>query len=174
MRCWCLSLVGKSRNRVSMVSFALSIIEIICTILLSNLLKITQHQLILFHRKKASLRRLRIWSLISLETSGTKSSKSSLFRANFVKLFTWKDHVLHGNTILYQLPRGVLQFVNASTDSLPTLGNLRRWWLRSSKNIRCPLCQNNQTRHHLLNFCKTRLEQGQYTLRHIILPWLTF
>jgi hypothetical protein len=74
--------------------------------------------------------------------------------------FTWKH-------IIYELPRGVLQFVlNASTDSLPTLANLGRWRLRSFNNIKCPLCQNSQTLHHVLNFCKTMLDQGRYTWRH--------
>ena len=68
---------------------------------------------------------------------------------------------------MYALPRGVLQFaLNAATDSLPTLTNLGRWRLRSANNIKCPLCQNNQTLHHVLNFCKTKLDQGRYTWRH--------
>ena len=93
--------------------------------------------------------------------------KDLLVQGKFLQLvhlegscFTWKH-------IIYQFPRGVLQFVlNASTDSLPTLANLGRWRLRSSNNIKCPLCQNNQTLHHVLNFCKTMLEQGRYTWRH--------
>jgi hypothetical protein len=74
--------------------------------------------------------------------------------------FTWKH-------IIYQLPRGVLQFIlNASTDSLPTLANLGRWRQRAVANTKCPLCGNCQTLHHILNHCQNMLKQGRYTWRH--------
>ena len=93
--------------------------------------------------------------------------KDLIVQGKFLQIVHLEKSCLTWKHIIYQLPRGVLQFaLNAATDSLPTLANLGRWRIRSSNNIKCPLCKNSQTLHHVLNFCKCMLEQGRYTWRH--------
>ena len=54
--------------------------------------------------------------------------------------------------------------LNSFLDSLPTKNNLSRWGKRT--NIKCDLCGYKETLHHVLNNCKTMLDQGRYTWRH--------
>jgi hypothetical protein len=71
---------------------------------------------------------------------------------------TWKSQLLN-------LPRGITKFfLNAIADTLPTNSNLRRWKIKTSD--KCSLCGNKETLHHILNHCKTMLDQGRYTWRH--------
>ena len=78
--------------------------------------------------------------------------KGLLVQGKFLAIVELEKSCLTWKHIIYQLPRGVLQFaLNAATDTLPTLVNLQRWHIRSG-NAKCPLCQNSQTLHHVLNY----------------------
>ena len=93
--------------------------------------------------------------------------KDLLVQGSFLQILHLENSCFSWKNIIYELPRGVLQFaLNASTDCLPTLVNLGRWRLRSANNTKCQLCQNSETLHHVLNFCKPMLDQGRYTWRH--------
>ena len=71
---------------------------------------------------------------------------------------TWKS-------IIHNIPRGVLSLgLNSTTNTLPNPDNLRRWGKRMVSV--CPLCSNQGTLEHILNFCSVSLNQGRYTWRH--------
>ena len=73
-----------------------------------------------------------------------------------------KSHVTW-RSLIYNLPRGILQFaVNASIDTLATNANLKRWGKR--RNAKCDLCSRRETIHHVLNNCDLMLDR--YTWRH--------
>ena len=75
------------------------------------------------------------------------------------------DKDFNFKSIIYELPRNVLKFLtNACIDTLPTNSNLNRWKKRNSPN--CQLCGNRETLLHVLNNCRTMLDQGRYTWRH--------
>ena len=58
------------------------------------------------------------------------------------------------------------------TNCLPTPDNLKRWGKRNVS--KCPLCSNNGTLEHILNFCPISLNQGRLTWRHnSVLNYLT-
>ncbi|XP_072182267.1 uncharacterized protein [Diadema setosum] len=54
--------------------------------------------------------------------------------------------------------------VSAAINALPTADNLSRWGKRL--NTRCTLCGNHETLLHILNNCKSALEQGRCNYRH--------
>ena len=63
------------------------------------------------------------------------------------------------------LARGILSFaLNNATNTLPTPDNIRRLGKRIVSI--CPLCGNNVTLGHILNFCPVSLKQGRLTWRH--------
>ena len=67
----------------------------------------------------------------------------------------------------HDLPYRVLSFAvrsNSSIDCVPTFRNLQRWGKKVS--AKCKLCGNKQTLQHILNGCKTMLDQGRFTWRH--------
>ena len=70
------------------------------------------------------------------------------------------------NRILQGLPAGHLSFLlRASSDTLPTPLNLKRWRLRTDAH--CQLCNSSSpTTLHILNACPVSLNQGRYTWRH--------
>ena len=71
---------------------------------------------------------------------------------------TWKS-------IAFNIPKGILPFaLKASTNTLNTPANLRRWGKRRLAN--CSICGNHGTLLHILNFCQTYLDQGRFTWRH--------
>ena len=53
--------------------------------------------------------------------------------------------------------------LNSSIDTLPTKTNLKLWG--KITNDKC-FCGQRQTLNHILNCCKTGLEQGRFTYRH--------
>ena len=61
---------------------------------------------------------------------------------------------------------GQLSFVlQASSDTLPTPLNLRRWHIQTRAT--CSLCLSPcPTCHHVLNGCLVALQQGRFTFRH--------
>jgi len=70
------------------------------------------------------------------------------------------------NRLLLGFHPGQLSFVlRASSDTLPTPLNLRRWHIQTGAT--CALCQSPRpTSHHVLNGCPVALQQGRYTYRH--------
>ena len=59
-----------------------------------------------------------------------------------------------------------LSFIlRASSDTLPTPMNLRRWKIQTSSSCRLCGCQR-PTSAHILNGCPIALQQGRYTYRH--------
>lgn len=88
-----------------------------------------------------------------------------MVQGKFLELLALQDEDLTWKGIIYNLPHRVLSFaVRAAIDALPTFRNLQRWGKRMTG--RCVLCGNSQTLHHVLNGCKTMLDQGRYTWRH--------
>ncbi len=84
-------------------------------------------------------------------------------QGRFLELLHIQETHITWRSIIYNLPRGILQFaVNASIDTLATNANLKRWGKRS--NARCDLCKERQTLHHVLNWCQPMLER--YLWRH--------
>ena len=70
---------------------------------------------------------------------------------------TWKSYI-------YNLPKGTMKWLlNSTIDTLPTKVNLKQWG--KVTNDKC-FCQQRQTLNHILNCCKTSLNQGRYTMRH--------
>ena len=70
---------------------------------------------------------------------------------------TWKSFI-------FNLPKGTMKWLlNASINTLPTKANLRQWG--KVTNDKC-FCSKKQTLNHILNGCKTALEQGRFTWRH--------
>ncbi|XP_072048304.1 uncharacterized protein [Amphiura filiformis] len=68
--------------------------------------------------------------------------------------------------IMTILPPGQLSFVlRASSDTLPTEVNLRRWKIQTSA-VCCLCSQPNPTTFHVLNGCQEALQQGRFTWRH--------
>ena len=71
---------------------------------------------------------------------------------------TWKS-------IANNIPKGVLSFaLKASVNGLNTPDNLKRWGAR--KLDKCTICGNFANLEHVLNWCKTSLNQGRFTWRH--------
>ena len=54
--------------------------------------------------------------------------------------------------------------LNSVIDTLPTATNLTRW--NKSSSDKCKICRNKETTLHILNGCKTALDDGRYTWRH--------
>ena len=91
--------------------------------------------------------------------------RSLVLQGRFIELLQESEGNLSWKSVLYNLPRNVLQFfANSSIDTLPTNSNLVRWNKRSSPN--CKLCGNKETLLHTFNNCKNMLTQGRYTWRH--------
>ena len=67
-------------------------------------------------------------------------------------------------SVIRNVPRGIMSFaLECVTNSLATPDELKRWGKRHVSQ--CPLCKNNGTLHHILNFCPIALNQGRYTWR---------
>lgn len=91
--------------------------------------------------------------------------KSLTLQGNFYRLLELQLSDQNWNSIVYNLPRGVLKFVlNSILDTNPTNANLARWGKRI--NSRCALCGSYETLLHTLNACKKSLDQGKFTWRH--------
>ena len=71
---------------------------------------------------------------------------------------TWKS-------IINNIPKGVLSFaLKASVNGLPTPDNLKRWGAK--KLDKCQICGNFANLEHVLNWCKTSLNDGRFKWRH--------
>jgi hypothetical protein len=63
------------------------------------------------------------------------------------------------------LSSSLLKFgMNAITQTLPSLNNLKRWGLSSVEQ--CRLCDQKETIMHVESFCPVALNSGRYTWRH--------
>ena len=88
-----------------------------------------------------------------------------IMQGDFTKLLIEEKEDVTWKSIIYNIPKGVLSFaLNSATNTLPTPDNLRRWGKRMVSV--CPLCSNQGTLEHILNFCSVALNQGRYTWRH--------
>ena len=91
--------------------------------------------------------------------------KTLLVQGRFFDLLALETTCHHWKSIIYNLPHGVLKFlVNALGDTMNNKTNLKRWGKAASD--KCRACGNRETLHHVLNHCKTSLEQGRFTWRH--------
>ena len=107
----------------------------------------------------------RIKSNVSLEfyNKWTNHIKSLLIQGKFLEIIAIEETDLSWKSLIYNLPRGILQFaVNAAIDTLATNANLKRWGKRT--NAKCDHCGNRETLHHTLNNCKEMLDR--YLWRH--------
>ena len=84
-------------------------------------------------------------------------------QGRFLEILTDQEENLTWKSIMFNLPRNILQFaVNASIDTLATNANLKRWGKRS--NAKCSSCGARETLHHVLNHCSSSLDR--YAWRH--------
>ena len=90
---------------------------------------------------------------------------SLTMQGEFAKLLIEEKENVTWQSVIKNVPRGIMSFALKSvTNSLATPDNLKRWGKRQLSM--CPLCNNNGTLHHILNFCPVALNQGRYTWRH--------
>ena len=86
-------------------------------------------------------------------------------QGEFTKLLIEEKENVTWQSVIKNVPRGIMSFALKSvTNSLATPDNLKRWGKRQLSQ--CPLCSNNGTLHHILNYCPVALSQGRYTWRH--------
>ncbi len=86
-------------------------------------------------------------------------------QGNLFKIAQECEGDLSWKSYMFNLPKGLLSFATrAAIDVLPSGDNLKIWG--KSDNINCELCGNKNTLLHILNACKTALNQGRYTFRH--------
>ncbi len=89
--------------------------------------------------------------------------KDLVVQGKFLELLALEQTHLTWRSLIYNLPRGLLQFaINASIDTLATNANLKRWGKRS--NAKCSICSKRETLHHTLNHCDQMLDR--YLWRH--------
>ena len=86
-------------------------------------------------------------------------------QGEFAQLLIDEKENVTWQSVVRNVPRGILSFALRSvTNTLPSPDNLRRWGKRNVS--KCPLCSNNGTLEHILNFCTVALNQGRLTWRH--------
>lgn len=91
--------------------------------------------------------------------------RSLLVQGKFYELLHTEESDATWKSFIFDLPRGVCKFVlNACSDTLPTNRPLCRWGKKTCD--KCKHCHNKETLLHILNNCRTFLEQGRYTWRH--------
>ena len=88
-----------------------------------------------------------------------------VMQGDFVNLVAEEKDNVTWKSFVHNLPKGLLPFaLKASTNTLNTPDNLRRWGIKKLAN--CSLCGNHCTLLHILNYCKISLDQGRYDWRH--------
>ncbi len=86
-------------------------------------------------------------------------------QGNLFKLIEMSEGDLSWKSFMFNMPKGLLSFATrAAIDVLPTGDNLNTWGKTDAVN--CELCGNRSTLLHVLNGCRTALNQGRYTFRH--------
>ncbi len=84
--------------------------------------------------------------------------KILLVQGRFLDLMNIQESFNTWRSLIYNLPRGILQFaINASIDTLATNANLKRWGKRG--NSKCEPCGGRETLHHILNHCNAMLDR---------------
>ena len=88
--------------------------------------------------------------------------QSLTMQGDFTNLLIEEKENVTWQSVIRNVPRGIMSFALKSvTNSLATPDNLKRWGKRHVSQ--CPLCNNNGTLQHILNFCPIALQQGRYT-----------
>ena len=96
-------------------------------------------------------------------TMWTNHIKSLLVQGKFLEIISLEQSHISWRSLIFNLPRGVLQFaINSAIDTLATNANLKRWGKKT--NAKCDRCGNRETLHHVLNNCQPMLER--YLWRH--------
>ena len=112
---------------------------------------------------------------IQEETTTTWNDKVKrlTLQGEFASLLIEEEANVTWNSITNNIPKGVLSFaLKASVNGLPTPDNLKRWGAK--KLDKCQLCGNFSNLEHVLNWCKTSLNDGRLKLRHdSILNYMT-
>ena len=86
-------------------------------------------------------------------------------QGDFIKLLAEEKENVTWQSMVYNLPKGILPFaLKATTNTLNTPDNLRRWGKKKLAN--CSLCGNHCTLLHILNYCSISLNQGRFDWRH--------
>ena len=87
-------------------------------------------------------------------------------QGEFARLLEEQESNVDWQALIYSLPRGLLGFAaRLTSNSLPSPDNLARWQKLVCPT--CPLCGITPcTLFHLLNNCKTSLDQDRYDYRH--------
>ena len=100
------------------------------------------------------------------ETKNIANHVSKLVKqGQFLDLLITSEQDATWKSFIYNLPTSTMRFLlNSCIDTLPTKANLVQWGKATSD--RCKLCGARETINHILNCCKTSLEQGRYTYRH--------
>ena len=100
-----------------------------------------------------------------VKTKYDNKAKGMKIQGQFGALLEKENNDLDWKSAMYQMPKGVLSFaIRASTNSLPSLDNLRRW--RKVRSSDCKHCRSPCTLKHTLNICRTFLEQRRFDYRH--------
>ena len=88
-----------------------------------------------------------------------------VMQGDFINLLAEEKENVTWQSMLYNLPKGILPFaLKATTNTLNTPDNLRRWGLKKLAN--CSLCGNHCTLLHILNYCSISLTQKRFNWRH--------
>ena len=99
--------------------------------------------------------------------------KKLTFQGEFASLLIEEETNVTWKSMINNTPKGVMSFaIKASVNGLPTPDNLKRWGAK--KLDKCQLCGNFGNLEHILNWCKTSLNDGRLKWRHdSILNYMT-
>ena len=124
----------------------------------------------LINKAKREIRRS-----IQEKTKATWNNKVNklLIQGDFASLLIEEEANITWKSFINNTPRGVLSFaLKASVNGLPTPDNLKRWGVK--KMDKCVICGNFANLEHVLNWCKTSLNDGRFKWRHdSILNYMT-
>ena len=104
-----------------------------------------------------------------LKDEETKKQEDQIARykkqGDFLTLLKQSDVDAEWKSYIYGINKGAMKFIiNSSINTLPTASNLKQWGKRTSN--KCHFCDGVETTQHILNGCKTFLDEGRYTWRH--------
>ena len=99
------------------------------------------------------------------ESDNSEHLKTLLKQGEFLKLIEAEQNDPTWKSFIYGLKKGTMKFLlNSLIHTLPTQTNLMLW--NKATSNKCLICKNQETTLHILNGCKTALDQGRYTWRH--------
>ena len=91
--------------------------------------------------------------------------KQLTIQGEFAKFLIEEESNVTWKSIINNIPKRVLSFaLKASVNGLPTPDNLKRWGAK--KLDKCQICSNFANLEHVLNWCKTSLNDGRFKWRH--------